>query len=126
MLQIEQLTKSFGDRVLFSDISFSIERGQKVGLIAPNGRVSPLVCVSYSAESLRTQEPSPTSVTSSKPSYHSSPISPRQGRYSRRASAPTDPVAQLTLAWEIAVEAGDSQDDGAPPAEMEAKGAWHL
>ncbi len=37
MLQVEQLTKSFGDRVLFSDISFSIERGQKVGLIAPNG-----------------------------------------------------------------------------------------
>ena len=37
MLQVEQLTKSFGDRLLFSDISFSIDRGQKVGLIAPNG-----------------------------------------------------------------------------------------
>ena len=37
MLQVDQLTKSFGDRVLFSDLSFSIERGQKVGLIAPNG-----------------------------------------------------------------------------------------
>ena len=32
MLQVDQLTKSFGDRVLFSDLSFSIERGQKVGL----------------------------------------------------------------------------------------------
>ena len=31
------MTKSFGDLVLFEDLSFSIERGEKVGLIARNG-----------------------------------------------------------------------------------------
>lgn len=36
-LQVEGLTKSFGDLVLFRDISFGIAEGQRVGLIAPNG-----------------------------------------------------------------------------------------
>ncbi|MGN0229956.1 MAG: ABC-F family ATP-binding cassette domain-containing protein [Muribaculaceae bacterium] len=36
-LQIEELTKSYGDRVLFSDVTFGINEGDKVGLIAKNG-----------------------------------------------------------------------------------------
>lgn len=37
VLQIENLTKSFGDRVLFSNITFGIMDGDKVGIIAKNG-----------------------------------------------------------------------------------------
>ncbi|SCD18990.1 ABC transporter ATP-binding protein [Proteiniphilum saccharofermentans] len=37
LLQIDRLTKSFGDLVLFNDISFGIAEGDKIGLIAPNG-----------------------------------------------------------------------------------------
>lgn len=33
-LQVENLTKSFGDLVLFSDLSFGIAEGQRIGLIA--------------------------------------------------------------------------------------------
>lgn len=36
-LDVQGLTKSFGDRVLFRDINFSISEGQRVGLIAQNG-----------------------------------------------------------------------------------------
>jgi len=36
-LQIEGLTKSFGDRVLFADIAFGLSEGERVGLIAKNG-----------------------------------------------------------------------------------------
>lgn len=36
-LQVDGLTKSFGDLVLFENISFGIAQGQKVGLIAKNG-----------------------------------------------------------------------------------------
>lgn len=36
-LQVENLTKSFGDRNLFSDISFGIAEGQRVALVARNG-----------------------------------------------------------------------------------------
>lgn len=36
-MQVEGLTKSFGDLVLFTDLSFGIAEGQRVGLIARNG-----------------------------------------------------------------------------------------
>lgn len=36
-LQIEKLTKSFGDRILFSDVTLGIYQGDKIGLIAANG-----------------------------------------------------------------------------------------
>lgn len=37
ILQVENLTKSFGDLVLFENISFGLVGGQRVGLIAKNG-----------------------------------------------------------------------------------------
>jgi ATP-binding cassette subfamily F protein uup len=36
-LSVENLTKSFGDRMLFSDITFGIDQGQKVAIVAKNG-----------------------------------------------------------------------------------------
>lgn len=37
LLQIENLTKSYGDRLLFSDITFGVNEGDKIGVIAKNG-----------------------------------------------------------------------------------------
>lgn len=36
-LQIENLSKSFGDRMLFSDVTFGVYEGDKIGIIATNG-----------------------------------------------------------------------------------------
>lgn len=36
-LQIENLTKSYGDRMLFSDVTFGVNEGDKIGVIAKNG-----------------------------------------------------------------------------------------
>lgn len=36
-LQVDNLTKSFGDLVLFDNISFGLAEGQRIGLIAKNG-----------------------------------------------------------------------------------------
>jgi len=36
-LQVNDLTRSVGDRILFADVSFGIAQGQHVGLIAQNG-----------------------------------------------------------------------------------------
>lgn len=36
-LQIENLTKSIGDRILFADGSFTVEEGDKIGIVARNG-----------------------------------------------------------------------------------------
>lgn len=36
-LQIEKLTKSVGDRMLFADVTFGINEGDKIGIVAKNG-----------------------------------------------------------------------------------------
>ena len=38
-LDVQHLTKWFGERLLFEDVSFSIAKGQHVALIARNGTV---------------------------------------------------------------------------------------
>lgn len=37
ILQIENLTKSYGDRLLFANVTFGMEEGDKIGVIARNG-----------------------------------------------------------------------------------------
>lgn len=37
ILQVENLTKSFGDRILFANLSFGVSEGEKIGIIAKNG-----------------------------------------------------------------------------------------
>lgn len=36
-LQIENLTKSYGDRILFESVTFGVNQGDKIGIIAKNG-----------------------------------------------------------------------------------------
>lgn len=36
-ISVENISKSYGERVLYSDVSFGINAGQKIGFIAPNG-----------------------------------------------------------------------------------------
>lgn len=36
-LQVENLTKSYGDRMLFHDVTFGVYEGDKIGIIAKNG-----------------------------------------------------------------------------------------
>lgn len=36
-LQIEKLTKSYGDRLLFADVTFGVYEGDKIGIVARNG-----------------------------------------------------------------------------------------
>lgn len=36
-LNIENLTKSYGDRLLFGDITFGVDEGDKIGIVARNG-----------------------------------------------------------------------------------------
>jgi ATP-binding cassette subfamily F protein 3 len=37
MIQLDRITKSFGDRTLFRDLSWQLSPGSRVGLIGPNG-----------------------------------------------------------------------------------------
>ena len=124
MLQVDQLTKSFGDRVLCSDLSLSIGRGQKVGRIAPSGTGKSTLMrillglepqdagtVVYERDLRRAYLPQLPELT-------------QQGTILEACFSPYDPVAQLTLSWERAVTEGDSRRMEELLPEMEAQGAW--
>lgn len=44
ILQVEELTKSYGDRMLFADVTFGIEEGDKIGIVARNGTGKTTLC----------------------------------------------------------------------------------
>ncbi len=54
-LQIENLTKSYGDRILFQSISFGVNESDKIGIIAKNGTgkstLMRIICGKESADS---------------------------------------------------------------------------
>ena len=37
ILTLEEITKSYGDRLLFGDVTFGVEQGDKIGIVARNG-----------------------------------------------------------------------------------------
>jgi len=37
MLSVEGLTKTYGERTLFSDLTFGLQEGERVALVARNG-----------------------------------------------------------------------------------------
>ena len=37
VLSVENLTKSFGERIIFEELNFGIEQGQKIAIVAKNG-----------------------------------------------------------------------------------------
>ncbi len=124
MLQVDQLAKSFGDRLLFSDVTFGIERGQKIGLIAPNGSgKSTLLRILLGQE-----EADSGSVIYERDIRRAYlpqlPDLPEEGTILEACFNRFDPVAQLTLQWEQAVDAEDHIAMERLLPEMEAQGGW--
>ena len=124
MLQVDQLAKSFGDRLLFSDVTFGIERGQKIGLIAPNGSgKSTLLRILLGQE-----EADSGSVIYERDIRRAYlpqlPDLPEEGTILEACFNRFDPVAQLTLQWEKAVESEDHAAMERLLPEMEAQGGW--
>ena len=124
MLQVDQLAKSFGDRLLFSDVTFGIERGQKIGLIAPNGSgKSTLLRILLGQE-----EADSGSVIYERDIRRAYlpqlPDLPEEGTILEACFNRFDPVAQLTLQWEQAVESEDHAAMERLLPEMEAQGGW--
>ncbi|WP_329905342.1 ABC-F family ATP-binding cassette domain-containing protein [Porphyromonas pogonae] len=124
MLQIDNLTKSFGDRILFQNISFSIDKGQKVGLIAPNG-TGKTTLINLLAGIDTPDSGNIIFQNGVRWSYLPQlPHLPETGTILEACFSKFDPVAMLTLEWEKALAENDDEKMQKLLPEMEALDAW--
>lgn len=124
MLQIDNLAKRFGDRGLFEGLTFAMERGDKVGLIAPNGSgKTTLMNILVGRET-----PDSGTIT-----YQNDlrwaylpqlPDLPTSGSILSACLSPYDPTAQLVLQWSQALKHGDDALMQSLLPEMEAADGW--
>ncbi len=124
MLQVEGLSKSYGDRLLFENVSFSISEGEKVGLIASNGSGKTTLIKILIGE----ETPDKGEVVSSKGlriTYLPQQIPILEGDSILEACFnPLDKVAQLVGEWRKATEEEDTQRIEALLPQMEHSNAW--
>ncbi len=125
MLKVEALEKRFGDRLIFENLSFAIEKGNKVGFIAPNG----------------TGKTTLMNMLVGKEPYQGGKIQiDKDIRWAYLAQLPEvnrnttvldacfnqyDPIAKLCLDWERASAEDNAEEMSRLLPEMEASGAWH-
>lgn len=124
MLQVEGLTKRFGERVLFENLTFALERGSKVGLIAPNGSGKTTLM-----NILIGQEPYESGAITYEQDLRWAylpqlPKLPEEGSILQACFNPYDPTAQLVMRWEEALATGDDQAMERLLPEMEALDGW--
>lgn len=124
MLQVEGLTKRFGERVLFENLTFALERGSKVGLIAPNGSGKTTLM-----NILIGQEPYESGAITYEQDLRWAylpqlPKLPEGGSILQACFNPYDPTAQLVMRWEEALATGDDQAMERLLPEMEALDGW--
>lgn len=124
MLQVEGLTKRFGERVLFENLTFALERGSKVGLIAPNGSGKTTLM-----NILIGQEPYESGAITYEQDLRWAylpqlPKLPEGGSILQACFNPYDPTAQLVMRWEEALATGDEQAMERLLPEMEALDGW--
>lgn len=123
-LQIENLTKSVGDRMLFADVTFGVNEGDKIGIVAKNG----------------TGKTSLLRIIAGVDAPDSGTVTPRAGlRIAILEQVPQfDPeetvieaclkgdneTAHTVREYELAMQRGDYETTSALSAKMDALGAW--
>lgn len=124
MLQVEGLTKSFGDRLLFEEVSFTIEEGEKVGLIAANGTGKTTLLRILTGE-----ESTDHGIITQRRDFRIAylpqvPALPQGTTILDACFNPLDKVVHLAGLWREAVAAGDNLLLEKLLPEMDAAGAW--
>lgn len=124
MLQVEGLSKRFGERILFEDLTFAIERGSKVGLIAPNGSgKTTLMNILVGKEPYESGRI--THENGLRWAYlEQLPRLPQNGTILEACFNTYDPTAQIVLRWEEALREGNNSLMEKLLPEMEALDAW--
>ena len=123
-LQIENLTKSYGDRMLFDSVTFGVNQGDKIGIIAKNGTgKSTLMRIIAGQES-----PDSGTVTfrsDLRVGFVEQTPEFTPGQTVLEACVdPTSEQGRAIAAYEEAIADGDPDRCGAAVARMDALGAW--
>ncbi len=123
-LQVENLTKSYGERMLFEDITFGINEGDKVGIVAKNGTgkstLLRILAGHVSPDSGRVVWRSGLRIgyLEQKPEFHGNPTVAEASLQS------DDPVAAVVRHYEAASASGDADALQEAIHRMDAAGAW--
>lgn len=124
LLQIDNLTKSFGDRMLFSDVTLGINEGDKIGLIAKNGmgKTTLLRCIAGE------EAPDSGAVTARSGlrvgMLEQVPHLPEHLTVLEACFEGNTRVTEAIEGYEKAIASGDSATVGKASAEMDAAQAW--
>ena len=126
ILTVEGVAKSYGTRVLFDDVTFSVDGGQKLGLIGLNGagKTTLLKIIAGMAEADKGEI-----WRNPKARIHYLPQEPQfePGRSVLESVLDGDlPVMDVLRRYEAAVEAGDDDAVLKLTGEMDEKQAWEL
>lgn len=123
-LNIENLTKSYGDRLLFGDITFGVDEGDKIGIVARNGTgKSTLLSIIAGAESAD----SGTVVFRKgiRVAYlPQDPVFAEDATVISAALDNDDPVAAVVRRYSEALALGDAGRTQELTHEMDTAGAW--
>ena len=123
-LNLENITKSYGDRLLFGDISFGVDEGDKIGIVARNGTGKSTLLRIIAGE----EAPDSGNVVfrngvrvgflSQEPEF-------RPGSTVLEAAMDSsDPVAAIVRAYDQAIESGSHQAQEEAIRQMDEANAW--
>lgn len=124
LLQIENLTKSYGDRMLFADATFGIDEGDKVGIIARNGmgKTTMLRCIA-GLEPFDSGSVTPTSAL--RMAYlEQSPDMPSEMNAIQWCLDIDSPVTNAVREYEATMASADHESVAAASERMDNLAAW--
>lgn len=123
-LQIEKLTKSYGDRILFADVTFGVNQGDKIGIIAKNGTGKTTLLRIIAGE----ESPDSGNITfrnDLRVGYiPQSPVLDESKSVAEACLAINSPVSRAISAYENALASGDSDAINACLPIMDSLNAW--
>lgn len=123
-LQIEELTKSVGDRMLFRDVTFGINEGDKIGIIAKNGtgKTTMLKCIAgredYDSGKITFRADIRVGFLEQVPPLE------QDATVLDACLTPDMPSAQVIKDYERTLSSGDPESIQGAIAAMDAAGAW--
>ncbi len=123
-LQIENLTKSYGDRLLFADVTFGVNEGDKIGIVAKNGigksTLLSIIAGNEDADSGTVTWRNGLRVASlpQKPTFEGNPT------VAEAALMSDDPVAAIVRRYEAAMLTGNDDELQTAIHDMDNARAW--